>query len=189
MLRECSQQVDVLLEENTADRLLRNLQEGSLDVVVCRIWHQIAMDGLSQCVLMHESLVVVVGTAHPLAKTSKVTWEEAVEYPWIVPSGGSPACNALEALAATHGLRIPQGRVESISLTLNLALFQMDHFVGLLPKEYALRLQETGGLRVLPLDTDNLLSETRMFWRAEDQEPTTKLFLDCLNRAAQVAHS
>ena len=188
-LRRLAPQIDIALEENTADRLLAHLRDGTLDVVVCRMWQPIAMPGISQSVLMNEALVVVAHPDHPLASRDDVTWSEAMAYPWIVPGRGTPAGNAVEALVAHHGQHLPTGRVESISLILNLALHELEPFIGLLPKEYALKLAGQGSMTILKLDTDNLLSETRMFWRSDDQEQATSLMLESLKEAAQLLSS
>lgn len=183
-LREHAKHIDIAVEENTANRLLESLRDGTLDVVVCRSWQPIAMPGISQAVLMDEAIVLVVYPGHPLATRSEISWSELTAYPWIVPVRGSPAGNAVDALLAHHGEHLPVGRVESISLVLNRALLELESFIGLLPKQYALRLTDEGSVAILPLDTENLLSETRMFWRSDDQEQVTSLMLDSLREAA-----
>lgn len=185
-LRRHARQIDIALEENTADRLLEHLRDGTLDVAVCRMWQPVAMPGISQAVLMNEAIVVVANVNHPLASRRDLSWSEAMAYPWIVPGRGTPAGQAVEALIAQHGEHLPTGRVESISLILNLALHELEPFIGLLPKEYALKLAEQGSIAILPLNTENLLSETRMFWRSDDQEQATSLILDSLKEAAQM---
>lgn len=184
-LREQSRHIDIALEENTADRLLDHLRDGTLDVVVCRSWQPIAMPGISQAVLMDEAIVLVVQPGHPLAGRSEISWSEATAYPWIVPGRGSPAANAVDALLAHHDEHLPAGRVESISLVLNRALLELEPFIGLLPKKYALRLAAEGEVAILALDTENLLSETRVFWRSDDQEQVTSMMLDSLREVAR----
>ncbi|WP_339542945.1 LysR substrate-binding domain-containing protein [Pseudomonas sp. JAI120] len=66
---------------------------------------------------MNEALVIVAGPGHPLARQAKVEWEETVNYPWIVPNSGSPTREALEAMLAQNGLKLPGGVVDSISTT------------------------------------------------------------------------
>lgn len=180
LLKRRAPAVAVALEEDTADRLLPRLADHSLDLAVVRMWQPLAPEGLVAQVLLHEAMVVVVGPSHPLARRSTLHWRDTQDFPWIVPKAGSPAHGALEALLASHGLCIPEGQVESISLALNLALLGGEHFIGLLPMHFAQAHAQQGRLAVLPLDTANLLSETRVYWREGDADPTRALLRACL---------
>lgn len=184
-LKRRAPEVAIAIEEDTADRLLPRLLDRSIDLAVIRMWHPLAHEGLAHQLLMDEAIVIVVGAQHPLAGKVSVSWDDTMAYPWIVPKSGSPAHGALEALLASHGHRIPDGQVESISLALNLALYASDCFIGLLPREFANFCVAEGRIAILPLDTADLLSETRVFWRADDHEPTRSLMLQCLVEASQ----
>ena len=183
-LKERAPAVVVALEEDTADRLLPRLVDRRIDLAVVRMWHPLVHRDLVHKVLMDEAIVIAVGAQHPLAGQSAVSWQDAMAHPWIVPKAGSPAHGALEALVASHGHRIPDGTVESISFALNLALFACAPFVGLLPERTAKVWAREGRIAVLPLDTDRLLSEVRVFWRTDDKEPALGLMLECLESAA-----
>jgi DNA-binding transcriptional LysR family regulator len=174
----------VALEEDTADRLLPQLLNCRIDLAVVRMWHPLVHQDLLHKVLMDEPIVIVVGPQHPLASQPAVSWQDAIAHPWIVPKAGSPAHGALEALFASHGHRIPDGSVESISFALNLALYACSPFIGLLPERTAKAWEKEGRIAVLPLDTDRLLSEVRVFWRTGDREPALTLMLECLESAA-----
>lgn len=189
LLKQRAPAVSIALEEDTADRLLPRLVDCSIDLAVIRMWHPVAHEGLSQRVLMDDALVIAAGAQHPLAGRAEVTWQEAMECPWIVPRAGSPPHGALSALLASHGLQIPGGAVESISITLNLALLATGPFVCLLPRHLALHLAAEQRIAVLPLDTGHLLSETRVFWRTDEHDATHALLLDCLEEASKLPPS
>lgn len=184
-LKRRAPEVTVAIEEDSADRLLARLASGHIALAIVRIWHPIAREGLVHRHLMDETLVLVVGSAHPLAGKQDLQWGDAMAYPWIVPAAGSPALGALEALLAAQGYCIPDGQVESISISLNVRLCITDDFVALLPKSLAIQLQNEGRIAILPLDTQHLLAETRAFWRTGDEDPTRQLFLECLVDASQ----
>ena len=189
LLRQRAPQLAVALEEDTADRLLPAVQDGRLDVAVVRMWQPLAQQGLAQRVLLNEPMRVVVGAQHPLAGRPVLAWGATMAYPWIVPRAGSPAHGALEALLARHGLAVPPGQVESISLALNLALLTHQPFIGLLPSEFARQCEAEGRIAVLPLDTANLLAEIRVFWREAELHPARDVLLDCLATAAGASGS
>lgn len=184
LLRQRAPQLSIALEEDTADRLLPGVLDGRLDMAVVRMWQPLAHEGLAQRVLMDEPMVIVTGAHHPLARRPSLNWVDTVAFPWIVPRAGSPAHGALEALLARHGLSVPPGAVESISLALNLALLTQQPFIGLLPRDFARQCVNEGRLAVLPLDTANLLAEIRAFWPEETPHPARDALLDCLAQAA-----
>ncbi len=184
LLRQRAPQLRVALEEDTADRLLPGVVDGRLDMAVVRMWQPLAHDGLAQRVLMDDPMVIVTGARHPLARRRRLVWADTMAFPWIVPRAGSPAHGALEALLAGHGLSVPPGAVESISLALNLALLTHQPFIGLLPRGFAQQCVAEGRMVVLPLDTANLLAEIRAFWREDAAHPAREVLLDCLTQAA-----
>jgi DNA-binding transcriptional LysR family regulator len=187
VLRQRAPNVGLALDEDSADRLIARLRDRSIDLAVVRMWHPVMHEGLSHRVLMDEPLVLAVGGSHPLLGVADISWDRVMGYPWCIPKAGSPAHGALGALLASHGLRIPEAAVESISITLNLSLLADANFVALLPRQLATRLASEGRVAVLPLDAGNLLSETRVFWRTEDHDVTQSLFIDCLVQASQSA--
>lgn len=184
-LKERAPRVAFSLEEGTAAQLLRRLAERSIDLAVVRMWQPIAHEGLSSRILMDEDMVIAVGAGHPMAIRKDVSWEDLMDCSWFIPRAGSAAHAALAALLASHGLAIPEAAVESISMTLNLALLAGGDFVGLLPRYLASDLAAEGRVAILPLDTAGLLSETRVFWRNDDHDATCALVLDCLVDASQ----
>jgi len=185
LLRQRAPGVCFAMEEDSAHRLLPRLLDRSIDLAVIRIWQPVAQPGLSHRMLMDEELCVAVSAQHPLAEQPEVSWDEAMAHPWVVPRSGTNAHAALSALLANHGHRIPDGAVESVSVALNLALLARGRFVGLLPRRMAWDLTGQGRMAILPLDTGRLLSETRVFWRTDDDDASQGLVLDCLVEASR----
>ena len=185
MLRQRAPNVQLAMDEDGADRLLPRLIDRSIDLAVIRMWHPITQEGLSNRVLMDEPLVCVVRAGHALASRDSLSWGELHGYSWFVPKAGSPAYGALAALLAQHGERIPDGAVESISMTLNLHLLAEGGFVGLLPRDLATHLASQGQVAILPVDCGDLLSEIRVFWRTDEHDATQALLVDCLVQASR----
>lgn len=157
-MKQQTPNVVVVVEENTADRLLNRLLNRDLDLAIVRMWHPIAHEELGQQLLGSEGLVVVVGRDHPLADFTTLDWDDTMRFPWVVPRSGSTAGGALEAMLAAQGLRIPVGQVESISLALIASLLSTGQFIGLLPGKLALAWETERRISVLPLQTKDLLS-------------------------------
>jgi DNA-binding transcriptional LysR family regulator len=184
-MKQQAPNVVVVVEEDTADRLLNRLLNRDLDIAIVRMWHPIAHEELGQQLLGSEGLVVVVGRDHPLADFTTLDWDETMRFPWVVPRSGSTAGGALEAMLAAQGLRIPVGQVESISLALIASLLSTGQFIGLLPRKLALAWEMERRVSVLPLETKDLLSEVRVFWRDADDNTACALLRDCLVKASQ----
>ncbi|MNQ81596.1 HTH-type transcriptional regulator GbpR [compost metagenome] len=179
-LSKLAPSVSIRVEENTADKLLPQLVDRSIDVAIIRMWQPIAVSGTTQQTLMNEALVIVTGPNHPLAQKTEVNWDETINYPWIVPNLGSPAHNALDAMLALHGLRLPDEVVESISMTLIVSLLGRNRHVCILPENFVKNLQDKNEARILPLDTANLLSEVRAVWCTDNTNPALRSLLHCL---------
>ena len=184
-LSECAPSVSIKIEESTADKLIPQLVDRSIDMAIIRMWQPVAVPGTVQQALMNEALVIVAGPAHPLVQQTKVEWVETVDYPWIVPNSGSPAREALEAMLAQHGLRLPDGVVDSISMTLIVSLLEQSRYICLLPENFARKLEARNEARILPLDTANLLSEVRAVWCTANTNPALGMLMRCLVQASR----
>ena len=138
--------------------------------------------------LFSEPIVVVAGHNHPLSQGGDVTWTDVTTYPWILPQPGSVARQAVDALFAANGLSPPNNTIASLSIALNLELLRAMPALGLLPQRLAQAQAARGETVILPLDTRDLLSEARCFWRKDQvsQNATLALFLKCLRQTAKV---
>ena len=187
LFKRSTPQASVSVLEGHFNELLPLLEAGTLDLLIARIWQPQELVGIDQMALFSEPVIVVSGREHPLAQTSNVKWAEVANYPWILPQSNSVARQAVDALFATHGLAPPNNTIASLSLALNLELLKVMPALGLVPKFLAQAYAARGELITLPLDTLDLLSEARCFWR-EDQlvkNATLALFLKCLQQTTE----
>lgn len=172
------------LEEDTANQLLERLQEREIDLAVVRMWQPITRKGLSSRVLMDEAMVLAVGCTHELAQIPELSWSDLMRFDWIVPKSGSAAHGALTALLASHEQSFPAAAIESTSVLFNLTLLAEGRLIGFFPQQMAQQWVAEGKIAVLPLDTAGLLSETRVFWRSDEEDATRSLVLECLIEAS-----
>lgn len=167
--------------------LLPKLSSGAIDVAIVRSWHVQEIPGVSQKALMTEPICVVVHPSHPLAGREHLSWDEAMDWPWVLPEAGSIARQEIDAFFARKGARVPRNTIASLSLQLNLALAREMPTLMLFPDMLARVHAARGDLVPLPLHLDGFLSETRCFWRSGDEETNSSLalFLRCLEQTAQ----
>ena len=188
LFKRSTPQANVSVSEGHFVELLPQLEAGALDLVIARIWQPQELAGIDQMALFSEPIVVVAGHNHPLSQGGDVTWTDVTTYPWILPQPGSVARQAVDALFAANGLSPPNNTIASLSIALNLELLRAMPALGLLPQRLAQAQAARGETVILPLDTRDLLSEARCFWRKDQvsQNATLTLFLKCLRQTAKV---
>lgn len=187
LFKRSTPQANVSVTEGHFVELLPQLKSGALDLLIARIWQPRELESIDQMALFSEPVVVVAGRNHPLGKGGDVKWVEAAGYPWILPQPNSVARRAIDALFASNGLSPPNNTIASLSLALNLELLRAMPALGLLPQRLARAQAARGELVTLPLDTHDLLSEVRCFWRKDQmtQNPTLSLLLKCLEQTTE----
>ncbi|AYZ95619.1 LysR family transcriptional regulator [Burkholderia sp. AU29985] len=115
-------ELQIHVNENTFDVLLRQLQRHELDLLVCRLDANALNSEFRVRRLYDDEFTIVCGPDHPLLARSDVTWRDAAEFPWIAPASGAPARVAIETEFAHAGLRMPPVVMESHSLQTNIAV-------------------------------------------------------------------
>lgn len=187
LFKRSTPQANVSVSEGHFVELLPQLQAGALDLVIARIWQPQELAGIDQMALFSEPVVVVAGRNHPLAQGGHVEWADVASYPWILPQPNSVARQAVDALFAANGLSPPSNTIASLSLALNLELLRAMLALGFLPQRLAQAQAARGDTVILPLDTRDLLSEARCFWRKDQvsQNAALSLFLKCLRQTTE----
>lgn len=187
LFKRSTPQANVAVSEGHFVGLLPQLESGALDLVIARIWQPQELAGIDQMALFSEPVVVVAGRNHPLAQGAAVDWADVVEYPWIFPQSNSVARQAVDALFAANGLSPPKNTIASLSQALNLEILRAMPALGFMPQRLAQAQAVRGELVVLPLDTHDLLSEARCFWRSDQiaQNATLAQFLKCLQQTTE----
>ena len=177
-------QANVSVSEGHFVELFPQLEAGSLDLLIARIWQPQELPGIDQMTLFSEPVVVVAGRNHPLAQKKDLAWSDVAASAWILPQANSVARQAVDALFAANGLTSPSNTIASLSLALNLELLRVMPALGLMPQRLAQTQAARGEIATLPLDTCGLLSEARCFWRADQiaQNGALSLFLKCLQQ-------
>jgi DNA-binding transcriptional LysR family regulator len=129
----------------------RDLSERRLDFLITRKVGPVGDARLSFEVLFDDSLVVVAGARHPLARRRKVARRELAGQLWVLPPPGlvlgSTIVNAFRALGLVHD----GGNVTTASPEVRMSLLATGRFLTIFP---ASALRFTAGrseLKVLPV--------------------------------------
>lgn len=150
-LQQQAVQPQVRLLEGTLDQLLPQAQRHELDLILCHIGSAARNSGLAIQELYEDEVRVFVGAHHPLLRQRRVTWKNAVCFPWILPPAGSPMRTALELELARAGLPIPAMALESSSLPINAMAARSTDCLFVAASQSARFAPESQTLRALPL--------------------------------------
>ncbi|MNN52680.1 HTH-type transcriptional regulator CysB [compost metagenome] len=138
--------------EDTSARLLGLIDQGRLDLAVCRTSVSQRPDAYDCLELYQEQLRVVANPAHPLAGASSLELEQLAAYPWVVYPANMPMRLVLEREFSQAGLEFPRYPVETAStLTTLILLRQNPRLVALMPVEVAEAALQLDTLTTLPL--------------------------------------
>ena len=133
---------------DTSDRLLAQLREGVLEVVVGR---RAAVPGVP-CrfkPVEDETLAVIAGTGHPLARRRSVDFAGLLAYPWILQPAGSPMRDLIEREFRQQDAEIPRGLIETGSILTTINLVRSSEMLGVVPMAVAKVHAQAGMLAVI----------------------------------------
>lgn len=152
-LRAKQPQLSVEIVEDTSARLLALLDEGRLDIAICRT--SVSKNPAAyDCRLRdQEPLIVVANTRHRFAGRDSLTLSELADSPWVVFPVNMPMRLTLEREFREAGLNFPTYPIETSSTFTTLSLLLQDpHLVAVMPVDVAQMAVTHGMLVHLPLE-------------------------------------
>jgi DNA-binding transcriptional LysR family regulator len=183
-LRERVPHVHVRLVEDTVPNLWRQLEAGEHDAIVCRLpsssEQQRLPAGVAHRTVGHETLVLVCGRGHPLARRRKPSLPLLRRYDWVLPPEGSYTRLAIEQLFLRAGLNAPRAAVTSMSFHANLRLAAEGSLLAMAPRSAALAERSVLGLVLFPMDWGREDTAVTLVWReASLGNPALAALLAC----------
>ena len=139
LFKSSAPDAEVSLYEGHFVSLFPQLEAGTIDLLIARVWQANELPGVEQMVLLREPIVVVSGPDHPLARHGSVDWPDATDWPWILPQANSIARRAIDALFAEHGLLTPTNTIASLSLAVNLEILRADARARVVSSQFGAR--------------------------------------------------
>ncbi len=151
-LLETNPALSVEIVEDNSARLLALLDQGRLDLAICRTSvseRPYLYDSVDVC---DEKLVVVANVAHPMAPARQARLADLAEQRWVVYSANMPMRLLLEREFHEAGLRFPLHLLETTSAFATLSLLQHDPgLVAVMSTDVAQFCTRFGMVRVLPV--------------------------------------
>jgi DNA-binding transcriptional LysR family regulator len=183
-LRRRMPQVHVLLTEDTVPNLWRRIEAGELDAIVCRLpalsEQQRLPEGVAHRTVGHDSLVLVCGRGHPVARRRRPSLALLREHEWVLPPEGSYTRLAIEQLFVRAGLKGPRPAITSMSFHANLRLAAEGSLLAVVPRSAALAVRDVLGLALFPMDWGQEDTPLILAWReAGCGNPALVALLEC----------
>ncbi|MFP9139125.1 LysR family transcriptional regulator [Devosia sp. XGJD_8] len=175
-------QLSVQVHEDTSARLLHLIDDGRLDIAICRTSVSHRPEQYRTVKVKDEQLCIAVSVQHPCAKLSAVTLDDVADYPWVVCSANMPMRRLLEREFNEYGLQFPTNLVETTSAFATMSLMRHSHqMVALLSTDVGNFFSQSAAVRVLPV-TLRTRSEPYMLVTRWDrtESPVMRMFIEQL---------
>jgi DNA-binding transcriptional LysR family regulator len=161
-------------------RLLPQLRDRSLDLVIGRSLSPVDDDDIESQVLFDDRLLVVTGPRNKWSRQARIPLHDLLSEPWVLPSYDSVAGTLISEVFRAANVKPPQPKVKSHSFPATLFLLATGRFLCLWP-ETTIRLSAKHvHLKVLPVDLSPLRRSIFVTTlKNRTLSPATKLFIDC----------
>lgn len=137
-LRQSQPALSIDIVEDTSARLLALLDEGRLDLAICRSTVSRRPDAYDCLALHDEAVEIVAHPCHPLATQTEVDIGALAQYSWVTYPIGMPMRLLLEREFAAAGLDVPRYGIETASTFTMLSLLNEDPtLLALMPSKVA----------------------------------------------------
>ena len=144
--------MSVKIVEDTSERLLQLLDDGRLDLAVCRTSISHHRDAYESVPVREEELAVVGHVDNPFTRSRSLTLEDLAASPWVACSANMPMRRYLEREFHDHGLPFPSGVTETTSAFVTLSLIQRNaRMLALMATDVAAFFRRARMVDILPL--------------------------------------
>jgi len=138
------------VHEDQGEHLLHELTTGALDLLIGRRPAALAAH-LQFLPLQDDSVQLLAGLAHPLARRRRLTLDELVNYPWMIAPTGLQVRDVFDHLFANRP-GPPIHPVSTTALPILVEILADQRTVALLPASIGQSLCRWGLTRVLPVE-------------------------------------
>ncbi|MBS0609460.1 MAG: LysR family transcriptional regulator [Proteobacteria bacterium] len=175
--------LEIEVAVDTSDRLLAQLHEGVLEVVIGRMTGGAGGSEYRYRAIDDEALAFIVANDHPLLQSRSVSFEALQAHGWVLQPPGSPMRALIEQEFRAHGLALPRGLIETGSILTTMNLVRSSDMVGVIPQAVADINAAHGMLRILPYRMRRKLEAYGSLVRQDrPMSRPAEMFLELLHR-------
>ncbi|ONI93161.1 LysR substrate-binding domain-containing protein [Burkholderia cenocepacia] len=151
-LRRRQPNLSVEIVEGTSASLLALIDDGRIDLAICRNGNSRRPEAYDYLPLKSEPLAVVTARTHALAGRDTLTLRDLTDAEWVAYPVNTPMRLALERALADAGIEVPRYPIETASTFATLTLLQADpELVAVIPREVAEFGERFGLIACLPV--------------------------------------
>jgi DNA-binding transcriptional LysR family regulator len=173
--------VRVSLEEREIWEVVRGVEEGRADIGVC--WNAVDLRGLRTFPYHRDHLAVVVHPDHPLAKRKSVSFEDTIDFEHVDIVARSIMQTMQRSVAAAAGKQM-RYRIQVSTVDAAYRIVAAQLAVAIVPQEEASTIQQTLGLKVIPLSNDWAKRQFVVAVRDKGLSKPAQLLLESLKESA-----
>jgi DNA-binding transcriptional LysR family regulator len=173
--------VRVSLEEREIWEVVRGVEEGRADIGVC--WNAVDLRGLRTFPYHRDHLAVVVHPDHPLAKRTSVSFEDTIDFEHVDIVARSIMQTMQRSVAAAAGKQM-RYRIQVSTVDAAYRIVAAQLAVAIIPQEEASTIQQTLGLKVIPLSNDWARRQFVVAVRDKGLSRPAQLLLESLKESA-----
>ena len=180
--------VAVKISEATNEILMPGLLAGEIDMVVGRLPAHRHRDKIYQEKLFEDRILAVVGTQHPLAEKTAISFAHTKPFGWILPPLETTLRRQVDHFFIKQQQYVPPVTIESVSYLTNRAMLQSRDFIGLMPAEVVAQDIQNGHLAQLDWTVPFGHGPIGISLRAgDDLSPAGRAFKAALHEAAKLS--
>jgi len=171
--------LSVEIVEDTSARLLQLLDQGRLDMAICRTSISQRPYLYDSVNIHNEQLAVVANVNHPMAAQSQLQLADLADSRWVVYSANMPMRLSLEREFHEADLRFPLHLLETTSAFTTLSLLQKNPlFVALMSVDVAQFCTGFGMTCILPLKLQSRSEPYQLVTRRDTPlSPVAQMFI------------
>lgn len=178
--------VRVSLEEREIWEVVRGVEEGRADIGVC--WDAVDLRGLRTSPYHRDQLAVVTHPDHPLAQHDSVSFEDTIDYEHVDIVARSIMQTRQRSAAAAAGKQM-RYRIQVSTVDAAYRIVAAQLAVAIVPREEASTIQQTLGLKVIPLSNDWAKRQFVVAVRDKGLSRPAQLLLESLQNSASQPRS
>lgn len=182
-IKATTPQVEVRLVAADNEKLLSDLQEGSLGLVIGRAPPASAAGALNFELLYTDYFSVTCGVANAHAPQAPCSLPELMSLPWVFPLPGTPFRHSLDIHFLGQCGRLPRNLTECGSIAALQALLATGDYVAVMPRALAQPLAHAGEIRILIDRLANIAGPVGIITRSNEARSSV------MNRLVQALHA
>jgi len=144
--------VNVVLMEGPRETLLEHLRHRRIDLFIGRLPEVEDVPDLQRETLFLDGAVVVAGARHPLGRRPRLTMQQLMDHPWVLPAEDTSFFVQIAQSMRAVGLSPPPSRVRSYSMLSIPAIVSSSEMLGFLPTSMFGSGAMSAGLQRLSVD-------------------------------------